>query len=278
MRFSYKIAIVFIFFSINTITSQEKLKGNGVVTIENRAISDFTKIEVIDDIKVLLVYNENQSVSIETDSNLQSAVLTKVKDGILTIRTDAVIGRNKELVAHINVNKKITDINIYNDVNMSSNNAIIIDSLTISAYDSSDINLKLNSKNISINGKSSSDITLELLSTNVTIHTEGTNQTTAVINTQNISLNTLGKSSITLSGTANDINITAFSGSTFKGKGFATKTATVNANNDAIVIINASEKLNIYSNNSTEINVYSNPEIIINEFFDKAIIRKKELN
>ena len=64
---------------ITTISSQEKLKGNGVVTIENRRISDFTKIEVIDNIKVLLVYNNNQSVSIETDSNFEALFLQKLK-------------------------------------------------------------------------------------------------------------------------------------------------------------------------------------------------------
>jgi hypothetical protein len=278
MKFSHKIAAIFIIFITFTGLSQEKLKGNGVVTVENRELSDFTKIEIIDDITVELVYNDSQSVKIETDSNLQSTIITKVKDGVLTIRFEEVIGRNKELKAHINVNKKITEISAYNGVNVTSNNVVVVDSLAINAYDASKFSLKLNSKSILLNGKSSSNLNLELLSNSITFKNEGSCATTAVVNTQNMTINALGKSTINLTGTSNNTNITAYSSSVFKGKNFTTKNAVVKANNSASIAINASEKLTISSNNTTEIMVYSNPQIIITEFLDKATIQKKELN
>ena len=79
MRISHKIAVIFIFLITSIISAQEKLKGNKIVVMEDRAISDFTKIEVIDNVNVNLTYNENQSVAVETDSNLQSAILTDRK-------------------------------------------------------------------------------------------------------------------------------------------------------------------------------------------------------
>jgi hypothetical protein len=278
MRFSYKITLIFIFLAITPTFSQEKLKGNKVVITEDRNISDFTKIEVIDDIEVLLVYNEKQSVSVEADSNLQPVILTSVKNDVLTIRTDQVIGRSKGLTVHLKVNKNITEISTYNEAYVGSNNSIVLDSLTINAFDSSEINLKLNTKSILVNGKGTSKLNFEILSTNVLFKTEGTCETKATINTQNITIDILDKAVTTLLGNTTNLEVDCYSTTSFKGKDFASKNATVKANNSATVFVNASDALTIYSNNTSEINIYANPIIVIKEFYDKALIRKKELN
>lgn len=277
MRFSYKIAFIIIFSATTSIISQEKLKGNKVVISEDRNISDFTKIEVIDDINIFLVYNDNQSVIVEADSNLQPVILTQVKDGTLTIRTEQVIGRSKGLNVHIKVNKNITEINAYNNASIQSNNLLIIDDLTINAFDTSDFSLKLNSKNISINSKTASHLNFEILSTDVIIKTEGSSELKATINTKTINLGLSDKSIVTLIGTSEDLYEEGYSSSTFKGKDFIVKNATVKANNNSIVSINSSETLNIYANNAAEVHVFSYPKITIHEFNDKTLIRKKEL-
>ena len=278
MRIPQLIVVIIIFLATPTITSQDKLKGNKILTTENRAISDFTKIEVIDDLNVILVYNDDQSVTVETDSNLQSTILTTVKNGILTIRTEEVIGRSKALNVHLKINKNITEINVYNNATVHSNNTLIIDNLSINAYDSSEINLKLNTKDITIIGKSTSKLKFEILSTNTTIKAEGYCHIKGSINTKTIALHMLDKAGITLIGIANDLELESYGSTSFKGKDFITTNAIIKANNDSTIYINSTEKLNLYSNNDTEINIYANPEIIVSEFYDKAIIRKKELN
>jgi len=278
MRIPHIIIVIIIFSATSTIISQEKLKGNKILTSEDRGVSEFTKIEVIDDLNVNLVYSDDQSVTVETDSNLQSTILTTVKNGILTLRTEEVIGRNKALNVHLKVNKNIKEINAYNHATVSSNNSLIIDNLTINAYDSSEINLKLNSKDITIIGKSASKLNFEILSTNTTINLEGYSQIKGSINTKTIVLILKDKAAITFNGIANDLELETYGSTTYNGKSFTAKNAIVKANNDATIYINAAEKLNLYSNNETEIHIYSNPEITIHEFYDKAIIRKKELN
>ncbi len=160
MRISYKIAGIFIFLSASIVSAQEKLKGNKIVITEDRAISDFTKIEIIDNVNVNLSYNEEQSVAVETDSNLQSAILTELLNGTLTIRTSYVIGRKKALNIHIKVNKNLQEINTYNYAKVYSKNSLKIDSLILNSFDNSLFNLKLNSKSIEINGRKSSKLTL----------------------------------------------------------------------------------------------------------------------
>jgi len=107
MKTSYKIAFLFVLFSICSGKAQEKINGDKNVTSEDRKLTEFTKIQVIDDFTVYLMYNENQSVNVEADSNLQNVIVTEVKDGVLTLKSSERIGRSKALNIHLKVNKNI---------------------------------------------------------------------------------------------------------------------------------------------------------------------------
>ena len=80
--------LIIAFFIAFSLSAQEKLKGNKEVTSENRNISEFQKIEIIDDMDIYLNFGETQSVIVETDSNLHEVITTDIKDGVLTIKTD----------------------------------------------------------------------------------------------------------------------------------------------------------------------------------------------
>jgi hypothetical protein len=278
MKTSYKIALLFVLFSNVIINAQEKITGNKVVTTEDRNITDFTKIQIIDDFNVFLIYNEKQSVSVESDSNLQNIIITEVKDGILTLKSSERIGRSKALNIHLTVNKNINEILTYNNSEITSNNTIIIDSLTINAFDNSEINLKLNSQNVTFDGKNNANINLEILSSSISGRLEDACSFKGSINTQNMELYAFDKGSVSLSGTTYKFSLETLGSTIFKGKSFVSKNAIVKANNSSTIYINATENLELYSNNASEIHVYSNPTIVIHEFNDTAIIRKKELN
>lgn len=277
MRISHKITALIILFGICNVTAQEKLKGNREVTTENRDISEFTKIEVIDNVHVHLIYNNSHSVSVETDSNLHAAILTEVKNGVLTIRTNETIGRNKALNIHLKVGKTIEEINTYNNAKISSKNTLIIDSLRINAYDDSSFNLKLNSKTIEIHGLKSSKLNFEILSENTNIHLEDSSILKGMIDTKETDITITNKTSVNIKGSSDMFTIEASGNSSFKDEDFEIKNAVIKANNDARLYVNISEKVELYLNNSTELNLFSNPEIIIHEFYDKSLIQKREL-
>lgn len=262
-------------FSLN---AQQKLKGNKDVTTEDRNISDFTKIEIIDDFEVFLVYNSKQSVSVEADSNLQGEITTEVKNGTLVIKTEANIRRTKALKVHLKVNKSLKEIYAYNNAKLISKNLIIIDTLRIFAYDNVDINLKLNSKILRINGTKSSEFEMQILSDEVFIRNEDQCTLKGTIDTQDMNIEAMNKTSITLKGSTDYLSITCDDDATFKGENFATENAIVRANNKSCLITNVSGKLELFAKNSSEINLYSDPEIIIHEFYDRSVLRKKELH
>lgn len=259
----------------STINAQEKIIGNKDVTIENRELSEFTKIEVIDNVTVLLVYNDNQSVIVETDSNVQNAIITEIKNGSLIIRATSKIVRTKELIVHINVNKNLNEIYAYNKAHVKSNNLLRIDSLTINAYDDSDFSLKLNSKIVRVNSKKSSDLDLEILCDEAFITSEESSNLKGIIDTKNAIIHTLDKASVNFSGTTTNLEIETIHNSAFKGKDFKAVNAVVNTSNNSLVYVNATETIEILLKNSGELYLYSNPKITLTEFFDKATLYKK---
>ncbi|MFO7674577.1 MAG: DUF2807 domain-containing protein [Lutibacter sp.] len=267
------VSFLLIFSAIN---AQDKLIGNKDVTTENRNLSEFTKIEVIDDVTVLLVYNDEQSVTVEADSNVIYAVTTEIINGVLIIKTSAKIVRAKELTVHVKVNKDITEIYAYNNASIKSNNSLRIDALTINAFDDSDFKLKLSSKIVQINAKKSSKLDVEILCEDALIVAEESSNLKGIIDTKNMVIKTLDKASIILSGNAANFELETSHNSAFKGKDFISTMAVVNTSNNSIAHINANETADLSIKNSGEVYLFSNPKITLTEFFDKASLFKKQ--
>lgn len=278
MKIPHKITIIILFFATLTVFAQEKLKGNKNVTTEDRAISEFTTVEIIDNVNVYLIYNENQSVAVEADSNLQSNLLTEINNGVLTIRTNQMVGRRKALNIHLKVNKHLLKINAYNNANVISDNTLKIDDLTIGAFDNASFDIKLNSLTNEIHGANSNKLNFEILSEHVFIRLEETTSLKGTIDTQEIEIISSGKSGLQLKGTTDLLEMESSGNSSFKGKDFISKQAKIQANNSATLYVHVTENLELFSNNSSELHLYANPEIIIHEFHDKALIRKRELD
>lgn len=276
MKISHKITLLFTLFIIGTINSQEKLKGNKEVTTEDRTISDFNKLEVIDNVAVFLTYNEKQSVNVETDSNLQESVITEVNNGTLVIKLSDKIVRKKELMVHIKVNRKLKEINSYKSAKIMSKNSLAIDSLTINSFDNSNIDLKLNSKIVQINSKKSSDLKLEILSNSINIKAIENSDLKGTFDIKNALFTLLDKASINIYGSATYIEIEALGSTSFKGKDFKSDSVLVNATNSSNTYINAKKTLDLRAKNSAEVYLYSNPKITISEFFDKASLYKRD--
>jgi len=276
MKISHKITLLFTLFIIGTINSQEKLKGNKEVTTEDRTISDFNKLAVIDNVAVFLTYNEKQSVNVETDSNLQEAVITEVNNGTLVIKLNDKIVRKKELMVHIKVNRKLKEINSYKSAKIMSKNSLAIDSLTINSFDNSDIDLKLNSKILQINSKKSSDLKLEILSNYININAIENSGIKGTFDTKDALFTLLDRASINIDGSATHVEIETLGNTSYKGKDFKSDEALVNATNSSNTYINAKKTIDIRAKNSAEVYLYSNPKITITEFFDKASLQKRD--
>lgn len=64
------------------------LEGNGVLSVEERGITNFTSIYSNSTFDVDVIKSSETSVAVEADENLQQYIKTYVKNGNLTIETD----------------------------------------------------------------------------------------------------------------------------------------------------------------------------------------------
>jgi hypothetical protein len=155
---------------------------------------------------------------------------------------------------------------------------LIIDSITVNAFDNSDFNLKLNSKLVRITSKKTSNYKLAILCDEIFIRAEESCGIKAVIDTKYINISALDRSAITMNGTCDELEIESLGNSSFKGKNFEAKNAIINATHTSDIYVNALDNLDIFAKNSSEVYIYSNPKITISEFYDKSSLHKREID
>ena len=80
--------------------------GNGKITTEVRNISnDFSSIDVNSGIEVIVSQSDDQFVSVETDSNLQKLITTKVENGVLIIEPTEPVNETQTIKVTVRMRK-----------------------------------------------------------------------------------------------------------------------------------------------------------------------------
>ncbi|MCE7948406.1 MAG: DUF2807 domain-containing protein [Chloroflexi bacterium CFX4] len=74
---------------ISNLTDRETVQGSNMLQIEERAVRDFSELSLAGIGDVIITQGENESLSIETDSNILPNILTEVVNGKLIISIKA---------------------------------------------------------------------------------------------------------------------------------------------------------------------------------------------
>jgi hypothetical protein len=83
--------------------NDEKIKGNGKVISKDRTLSSFDKINLAGSVDITIDQNGKESVTVETDENIQDVVITEIKDGTLNIHLKEHVDVNStKLIVHVN--------------------------------------------------------------------------------------------------------------------------------------------------------------------------------
>jgi len=272
-----KILFLFILtvLSLNTLYSQEKLKGNKIVISDTRDISGFNSIEIRGKIDVILIRGNNQSVKVETDENLQFAIITEVNDEKLNISILKRIIKKKVLKIYITIDESISEITTKDKVNISADDNFNFNNLTINAQGDSKISLDVKTTQFILNNNESANVNLTINAEHVSINTNknGKSKINLISNTTEV----LGKgnSNTELYGNCEDLFITTENKSNVKAGTLECKSAIVNASDASDIHVNTKESITISAINSAEVYIYNNPEITLEKFVDKAVLRKK---
>ncbi|MBP6127826.1 head GIN domain-containing protein [Flavobacterium sp.] len=155
--------IFYTFIIISLFSCQEfvnQKKGNGQVTISKREVTEnFTKIETSEAIAVEIEQAENNSIEVETDSNLQNHVKTTISNGVLKISLDKNMIVCNELIVRVKI-KELKEIETSSASSIKSNTVFKGKNLNIIVSSASTIDMEVEYENITVEASSTGDITL----------------------------------------------------------------------------------------------------------------------
>lgn len=153
--------IGFISFTAFVKCDEEKIKGNGKVVSKERTLSSFDKINSGGSVDITIDQNGKESVTVETDENLQDAIITEVKDGALNIHVKEKINVNAtKLVVHVSCSQ-LKAINSGGSGDVKTLSKISADDFSISHVGSGDFDLTLAVKKLKISTAGSGDYVLK---------------------------------------------------------------------------------------------------------------------
>ena len=149
--------------SLQSFAFTKKVKGNGNVVTESRTTNDYDKISVGGSFEVTLISGKEGDLNIQIEDNLKQYLITEVDNGTLKIKWKKGINIYTKKGVKITVPfKDIEGVSLAGSGNITSEDTINADDLSISIAGSGDINLTVDavdinsriagSGNINVNG------------------------------------------------------------------------------------------------------------------------------
>lgn len=159
---SLKILAALSIFSVSCISQAQfhSVRGNHKVVTEERKAGNFTGIKVSSGIDVILKQGNNESISVETDENLQEYIITEVKGGVLNVYVDNVNIRDAERMKAYVTMKEINSVRTNSAGDVVGETPIKTEKLELSATSAGNIRLEVTAKEINLDISSSGDITV----------------------------------------------------------------------------------------------------------------------
>lgn len=134
------------------------IKGSGNITTETRTSNqDFKSIEVSRGIKVIVEQSDNKSITVEADDNLQQHIITKIEDGVLTIKSDE--GYNATETPIVKVKMPVTNgLSASSGSEITSAGVLITENIDVKSSSGSQINISVEADSIEMESSSGSYI------------------------------------------------------------------------------------------------------------------------
>lgn len=139
-------------------TSSKRVKGNGIPITQTRTVQGtFEKIEVSTGIDLIVSQNDNFSIEVLTDENVQSLIATKLENGILIVTASGSFKTEKSPEVRVSL-PVISALQSSSGASIKGANTLRSKSLILNSSSGSDIKLNVDVDFISLESTSGSDI------------------------------------------------------------------------------------------------------------------------
>ncbi len=192
----------------------EGKKGNGIVTEDNRNVSEeFTEVSASEGLDVYVTQSNEFKIVVEADENIIDLIGTDIKNGKLTIHAIENIGRATKKI-HVFL-PKITGLSSSSGAELTTSNTIEAERIYLDASSGADLEVTLMANEVNADASSGADIQL--------------------------------------AGNANMFFADASSGADIKAKNLMTKICNADASSGADISLNVSESLTADASSGADI-------------------------
>ncbi|RAJ16816.1 GIN domain-containing protein [Olleya aquimaris] len=267
-----------LFFILITITAfaqkKEKVKGSRILSTETTPVYGFQRLVLNEDFEVKLVKADSTSVQIMTDDNLHEYITIVSQDSTLSLKTTARL-QEKKLEITIFYNDLLNTIELNEDAEISSENTLKFNDLTLTASESSKAFLTIECDLFKIINNNRAKVELNLTANAVNLELNDNSRLIALINASKIVADLLESADAKIEGDTENLLLVADNSSDFRGEKLTAKDANVKTENRARTSIDVSGNLLINASGTSEISIYGSPKITLESFEDNAILRRK---
>ncbi len=256
-----------------------KIKGNKIVVSEQKQVNPFHTIHLYDNFEVTLNEDSDNFVDIEADSNLQEHIEVVVEDSILKIKSNRYIKRSKALHIKISYASEISNINIYDKVEVKSLSPIKSSKLRIESNDNSEVFLTLDTDKVTSISNGKSQVELHTNSVNAFYQVNENSELKGIISSDHLKIDLYQKGYAKLEGDVKSMSVRADSDTDFYGEKLSSTSTSLIAEGSSDCYILTLDEITIEAKDKTEIYLLSeNPKVIITSLNDEASLYKKQID
>lgn len=255
--------------------NKEKIKGSKTVTTEQKEITQFTSIEVEDNIEVYLELGEQPELEIEADDNLHDIIEIDLKNGVLRLYTRKEAIRYKKLVVKITYTHDLNLVTSKNNAMINAIQEVQLEHIAFKSFDGSQLFLNVNSKDFLLQSNDKSKVELNLKSEKSKIELSQNASLKSLIVTQDFICDLYQKSNAKIEGSATNALIRLDSNSNLTANNLTAKNIDLTAEGSSNCSVNAETSINITASDKSEIQLYGEPKIEMKKFTDEAKLLKK---
>ena len=273
---NYSALLLLLFVSTLALAQKlEKIKGSKTVTIEQKEIGNFNTLEVGNNIEVYLEKGEKPDLKIEADDNLHSIIGIDLNEKTLRINTSKEVTNSKKLIVRITYTNDLKMITSKNEAIINAIQEIKLEDISLKSFDTSKLNLNVDSKNFALQADDKSKIELNLKSENASITLSKNSTLKALIASDNLKCDLYQKAKTTLEGDVKNAVIRLDNNSEFTGNKLVIKNAELVAESYSNCSLNVNTNMSIEASGNSEIKLYGNQKIEMKKFKDSATLIKK---
>lgn len=255
--------------------NKEKIKGSKTVIEKPKEISDFTALEIEDNLTVFLEKGPKNEIKIEADENLHEIISFDIKEKTLRIYTSKEASSFKKLTVWIKYTSDLKSVLAKNTCTVNAIEAVQLDDITFLTFDFAKLYVNVNSKNFTLKSDDKTKIELNLKAEKAKIELSKSAQIKALISTVDLTFDLYQKSVATIEGDATNAIIRLDNNTTFTGNKLNIKNADVTTESYSVCNVLAETTLVIDASDSSKIFLIGTPKIEVRKFLGEVQFIKK---